>query len=182
MIDRDLYDNIISEYLQYPDNLNDSLLWKSIKQVQNCTDDEAIDRAHVHCNSLSFYALCRARGFIEFHYTTWLEKLLRVRYISEIGFLNADKKKIAELFGFEKLYPPNKKIEYISNYDKAMSISGEDYGYNIKVYNNSGKGDHFMGGYALDGVLYISDSSKRGIRVKAAEVISRNKFQWLSPV
>ena len=182
MIDRDLYDNIISEYLQYPDNLDDSLLWKVIKQVQNCTDDEAIDRAHVHCNSLSFYALCRARGFIEFHYTTWLEKLLRVGYISERGFLNADKKKIADLFGFEKFYPPNKKIEYISNYDKAMSMSGEDYGYNIKVYNNSGKGDHFMGGYALDGVLYISDSSKRGIRVKAAEVIPREKFQWLSPV
>jgi len=182
MINRDLYDNIIGEYLQYPDNLDDSLLWKAIKQVQNFTDDEAINRAHVHCNSLSFYALCRARGFIEFHYTTWLEKLLRVGYISEIGFLNADKKKIAELFGFEKLYPPNKKIEYISKYDKAMSISGEDYGYNIKVYNNSGKGDHFMGGYVLNGALYISDSSKRGIRVKAAEVIPREKFQWLSPV
>lgn len=182
MIDRDLYDNIISEHLQYPDNLDDSLLWKAIKQVQNCTESEAIDRAHVHCNSLSFYALCRSRGFIEFHYTTWLEKLLRVGYISERGFLNADKKKIADLFGFEKFYPPNKKIEYISNYDKAMSMTGEDYGYNIKVYNNSGKGDHFMGGYVLNGALYISDSSKRGIRVKAAEVIPREKFQWLSPV
>ena len=182
MINRDLFDNIIRDYSQYPFKLDDSLLWKAIKQVQNCTDDEAINRAHVHCNSLSFYALCRARGFIEFHYTTWLEKLLRVGYISERGFLNADKKKIAELFGFEKFYPPNKKIEYISNYDKAMSISGEDYGYNIKVYNNSGKGDHFMGGYVLNGALYISDSSKRGIRVKAAEVIPREKFQWLSPV
>jgi len=182
MINRDLFDNIIRDYSQYPFKIDDSLLWKAIKQVQNCTQDEAIERAHVHCNSLSFYALCRARGFIEFYYATWLERLLRVGYISERGFLNADKKKIAELFGFDDRYPPNKKIEYISNYDTAMSMTGEDYGYNIKVINNSGKGDHFMGGYALDGVLYISDSSKRGIRVKAAEVIPREKFQWLSPV
>ena len=48
MIDRDLYDNIINEHLQYPDNLDDSLLWKAIKQVQGCSKDEAIDRAHVH--------------------------------------------------------------------------------------------------------------------------------------
>ena len=182
MIDRYLFDTIIRDYQQYPDDLEKSLLWKAIKQVQGCSKEEAIDRAHVHCNSLSFYALCRARGFIMFHYTTWLEQLLKAKYISDRGFLNVGKDKIAELFGFDNQYPPNKKMEYISSYDLAMSITGEDYGYNIKVINNSGKGDHFMGGYVLNGALYISDSSKRGIRIKAAEVIPRSKFMWLSPV
>ena len=180
----DLFDEIIKSHHQY----SDSDLWKAIQQATGCTELEAKSAARVHCNSLSFYALCRARGFIMFGYSTWIEKLTEAGILNPLtGWLSGSKLKIAELFGFKDEF---NDLRYYINYDRFVNAIGLDpeKGYNIKIYNNHnkdnlpGKGDHFMGGYILDGKMYISDSSNRGIRVEMKSVIPREKFQWGMPV
>jgi len=129
---------------------------------------------------MSFYALCRARGFIEFAYSVWFEKLLRVKFVSEKGFLK-DKLKIATFFGFDDEFS---ELKYITEYSQLVKPSklNPEKGYNIKVYANTGSGDHFMSCYMEDGKLYLSDSSSRGIHVEVSKVVPKIKFQWLLEV
>jgi len=183
MIDIDYIDEFMGLYQQFPDDPYNSQLWKAIKMALKCSDEEAHYAAKRHCNSLSFYALCRAHKWIMFHYATWIERLVANKSLHPEGWLYADKRDIAKLFGFEEKF---NELVYHKNYDQVMSGTDldPDKGYNIKVYSNSnkynvpGKGDHFMAGYMLDGQLYVSDSGNRGIRVLARRVIPRDKFQW----
>lgn len=187
MIDINFIDDFMREHQQFPDKPDDSQLWKSIQQALKCSDEEAHEAAKRHCNSLSFYALCRANGWIMFHYATWIERLVANKYLHPTGWLYADKRDIARQFGFEdKFY----QLLYHNNYDWVMSGTNlnPSKGYNIRVFSNSnknnipGKGDHFMAGYVHNGQLYLSDSGKRGIRVLARSVIPREKFQWVLEV
>ena len=182
MIDIDYIDEFMGLYQQFPDNPDDSQLWKAIKMALKCSDEEAQYAAKRHCNSLSFYALCRAHKWIMFHYATWIERLTEKGYLSPEGWIYADKRDIATLFGYDDKF---NELIYHYDYDKVMSGNLDpEKGYNIKVFSNSnkynipGKGDHFMSGYMLDGQLYVSDSGNRGIRVLARRVIPRDKFQW----
>lgn len=180
MIDKRYIDKFISENNQYPKQVDDSNLWKSIQQAWGETAGEAQRLARYHCNSLSFYTLCRARGFIEFHYTTWLEILLKNGDMSKKGYLG-DKLQIAELFGFEDQFG---KLEYDYNYNNILDAKSldEKYGYNIKVYANTGSGEHFMPSYVECGKLFVSDPGNRGIHKEAKKVIPAAKFQWLLKV
>lgn len=178
IFDRDLYDRIMRENSQFPDNPEDSKLWKVIQVVYNCSQEEAMTIAGLHCNSLSFYGLCRGKHFIEFPYMYWLEHLRDKDYISRRGYLEVGKEKIAELFGFSDRYPEGGEIKYIYDYDEVASLSREDIGINYKVHNRSGTGTHFMGGYPMNSQAYVSDSSYRGIRKKFTDVVPRNKFIW----
>lgn len=177
----DLFDDIMKTHNQYRD---DSDLWKAIKQVTNCTDAEAKKAATFHCNSLSFYALCRARGFIEFYYSTWLDVLDDADYLDIMtGWVKADKLSIADIFGFFSKF---NRLNYNYDYEDVMAGRGlaEGQAYDIKVFNNHnklnhiGEGDHYMGAYPFNGSLYLSDSGNRGYRVEARKVIPRAKFQW----
>jgi len=177
----DLFDDIIRTHNQ---DSEASDLWRAIQQATGCTVAEAKAAAKKHCNSLSFYALCVARGFIMFGYSIWVEKLVAVDYLDVMsGWLKADKLKIAALFGFDSQF---NALIYYKNYDEFVNAVGldESKGYNIKVYNNYNKnnaiggGDHFMGGYVFTGSLYVSDPGKRGIRVPAKTAIPKEKFQW----
>lgn len=175
-----MYSDIIKANHQFS---LDSDLWKSIQQVLACTDSEAQESAKFHCNLLSFYGLCRANDWIMFPYAIWLEKLSKAGLIEiETGWIYASKVDIANLFGFEdKFY----HLNYIYNYDNLMNGNEKikDKGIQIKVYSNSnkenksGKGYHFMGGYYLD-ELYLDDSGNRGHRVRARDVVPKNKFLW----
>ena len=102
--DRDLYDRIINENLQFPDFPDQSNLWKVIREVYNCSDAEAMRIAAWHCNSLSFYGLCRGRHWIEFPYMYWLTFLRDNNYINRKGYLVKEKPVIAKLFGFDDRY------------------------------------------------------------------------------
>jgi hypothetical protein len=187
MIDIDYIDDFMRLNPQFPDNQDDSQLWKSIKMALVSTDSVAQEAAKFHCNSMSFYALCRAHKWIMFHYSTWVQKLVANKSLDPKGWLYADKRDVAKLFGFDDKF---NQLIYFANYDKVMSGAGlnPEKGYNIKVFSNSnhtntpGKGDHFMAGYVLNGHLYLSDSGRRGIRVIAHSVIPRDKFQWAMEV
>lgn len=178
-------DQFMSENPQFPDKPEDSILWASIKLgLENnglkLSDIEAQTLAHWHCNSESFYCLCKARGFIQFHYATWVEKLYLAKLVTDKGRLS-DKLKIARFFGFDDEF---KELKYFYNYSDCMSAKDLDpeKGYNIKVENNASDGDHFMAGYVFNGLLYLSDSGKRGIHVPAKDVIPKKKFQWILEV
>jgi len=180
MIDKDVYSDIIKRNHQF--NL-DSDLWKAIKQVTGWTDAESQKSARFHCNSLSFYGLCRAHGWIMFPYATWIEKLAEAGFLNiKTGWVSASKLRIADLFGFNDRF---NDLSYVYRYEKLISGEGIDRsrGIQIKVFSNFnkfnivGKGDHFIGGYYID-ELYIDDSGNRGYRVKARDVIPKAKFQW----
>lgn len=183
-MDRRFIDTFISENNQYPLKPDDSDLWKSIKQAFGCTDEEAMAFGRFHCNSLSFYTLCKASGYIEFWYETWCKLLLDNGLMTKKGYIGGSGKTkvdVAKLFGFEDKFSD---MKFFESYDDCMAGRGMDEtkGYNIKVFANSGEGDHFMAGYILEGKLYLSDSSGRGIRVQASKVIPRAKFQWCMEV
>lgn len=184
MIDRELYSEIMKANQQFPDNPEDSNLWKSIQMVSGMTDGEAQEAAKFHCNSLSFYGLCRAHGWIMFPYGIWLEKIVEKDFFDiRTGWVKASKLRIAELFGFGDRF---NDLIYVYNYEALMTGKGidKDKGINIKVYSNynqmnlRGKGDHFMGGYYINDELFLDDSGRRGYKVKARDVIPRPKLQW----
>jgi len=183
----DYIDLFMKHNQQFPDSPDDSQLWKSIQNALKCSDEEAQEAAKFHCNSLSFYALCRAHDWIMFHYSTWVERLVASGFMTLRGYINKDKISIAQMFGFNDKLP---FLSYFYDYDKIMNKCNlnPDKGYNIKVYSNSNKnnlpggGEHFMAGYILNRQLYLSDSSKRGIRVLAKDVIPKHKFQWVLEV
>lgn len=185
MINTKWLDSFIAKNNQFPKMPEDSDLWQLIKMGTieagiKCTDRDAFEWAKTHCNSLSFYALCKAHGWIEFHYSTWVDVLLKSKLTSPDGYLMS-KLKIAKTFGFDGEF---NELKYLNDYDviKTKGFLNTEKGYNIKVINNSGKGVHFMAGYVFDGLLYLSDSSSRGIHVKAEKVIPAEKFQWVLEV
>lgn len=185
MIDRRFIDTFIESNKQFPKPVTDSDLWKSIKLGTEdagipCTDKQAQGYAEWHCNSEGFYVLCKARGFIEFAYSVWVEKLLKAELTSVKGFLK-DKLLIAKLFAFEDEFP---QLKYFEDYDPCIHLLGmdPDKGYEVKVYSNTGSGDHFMPCYIEDKILWVSDPSSRGIHKKFSDVVPKNKFQFLLEV
>lgn len=181
MMDKELYGDIIKTHHQFR---VDSDLWKAIAQVTGWNDKDAQESAKFHCNSLSFYGLCKAHGWIMFAYSTWIEKLEASGFLDiKTGWIKASKLRIADLFGFGDKF---NDLIYIYNYEALMSGRNIDKtkGIQIKVFSNSnsmnqpGKGDHFMGGYYIGDVLYLDDSGNRGYRVRARDVIPKEKFQW----
>ena len=183
MFDITEIDDFIKNNNQYPDKPNDSELWRSIQLAFDCSDKKAIEFGKYHCNSISSYILFYAHGWIRFHYSTWCKKLLDEGMLSKRGWVQADLKEIAVLFGFDDKF---NKLKYFYNYYACMNAvdMSPDHGYKIKVYSNSNKlndpdeGTHFMPAFVEDGKLYLSDPSNRGIHVLARNVIPKEKFIW----
>lgn len=180
MINKRLLDDIIREHNQYPTTPERSMLWQSIKLAYGVTDAKAQELSKTHCNSLALYALFKAREFFDSTYTAWL-----LKFRSEIrsdGYVSVVAEVLAKACNVEAYQNVGNK--YFNNYDNCMQGIGLDSekGYKIKVENISGTGSHFMAGYVENYCLYLSDSSSRGIHVKAKDVIPQSKFQWICEV
>jgi hypothetical protein len=180
MIDKRLIDEIIRENNQFPATSSQSALWRHIARAYEVSDAKAQELTKTHCNSLAIYALFRARGFYTEPYASWLRKFKNV--IRQDGFVSVLAEKLAKDCGLADY--KNIGNKYFENYDDVMSGAclNPDKGYKIKVVNISGTGSHFMAGYVEDDGLYLSDSSSRGIRVRAGAVIPRNKFKWVGEI
>ena len=178
LIDILAIDEIMKKNNQY--NTTDSDLWRSIDLAFDCGKDQSIEYGYTHCNSLSFYTICYARGFIQFHYSTWLKRLYSEGLVSREGYLQ-DKLKIAKFFAFDDEFS---ELKYFYDYDDCMNAVylDKDKAYNIKVESNSGHGFHFMAAYVFAERLFLSDSSGRGICVLAEDLIPKNKFKWILEV
>jgi hypothetical protein len=177
MIDKKFIDDFMRGNKQKPAHPEDSELWQSIQKGFNCTAEEAQYFAASHCNSMSFYALCMARGFIDFPYSTWCSLLVDNGYMTKKGYLEHTKIDVAKFFDFNDRFT---ELKYCEDYEDAMDAKDFDpeKGYNIKVHSNSGVGFHFMSAYVEKEKLYLSDSGSRGIKVEARSVIPKEKFLW----
>lgn len=180
MINKNLIDQIIRENNQYPFVPERSQLWQSIKLAYGVTDAIAKELARTHCNSLSLYALFVARGFFNGDYVRWLTKFKNE--IRQDGYVSVLAEVLAKSCGVDDY--KNIGNNYFENYESCMKGIGLDRnkGYKIKVENISGTGNHFMAGYVEEDGLYLSDSSSRGIHVKAETVIPKNKFKWIGEI
>ena len=180
MINKRLLDEIIRENNQYPAVPERSGLWISIKMAYKVTDQKAQELAKSHCNSLALYALFRARGFFIGGYSGWLIKFKNE--IRQDGYVGVLAEALAKAYGVDDY--KNVGHKYFENYEDCIQGVGLDpnKGYKIKVENISGTGSHFMAGYVEADGLYLSDSSSRGIHVKAEKVIPKNKFRWVGEI
>ena len=183
MINKVLLDQIIRDHNQFPVAPERSLLWQNIRiayDLNGVTNVKAQELAKTHCNSLALYALFRARGFFDGDYASWLLKFKNE--IRQDGYVTVLAEKLAKDCGIADY--KNIGNTYFENYNEVMNGSclNKDKGYKIKVENIAGTGNHFMAGYAEEDGLYLSDSSSRGIRVKADKVISKNKFKWVGEI
>jgi len=180
MINRRFVDDYIRKNNQFPANMNDSDLWKLIQMGLNCTDAEAQTFMRFHCNSLAFFTLCKARGYIEFHYDTWCRLLVDTGLMTKRGFIGDNKHNkldVAQLFGFEDKF---NKLVY--HYHMNANMLDPDKGYVMKINSRNGPGDHFMACYVENNKLTVSDSSFRGIKQDARLVVPVSEFQWLHEV
>jgi hypothetical protein len=178
----EIAEDIIMENLQFPDDLETSNLWKTLMEF-GLDKENAIYAAHRHCNSLSYYAICRGYEWIMFPYLTWVEKLSETgRLKVENGWV-MDKLEIAQQFGF---YDKFNTLAYVGSYDMMINPKAVNTNkvYQVRVYSNSNKkntvegGTHFMFAYFIGGVLYVTDSGNRGRRVRFVDVVPQEKFIW----
>jgi len=156
--------DIIRHYNQYTDK---SLLWHVIKDVLNCSEEEAKERAKEYCNVISFYALCFSVGKLNVTIDEFLENGIMSGDIRKDGFIKADKKKLLNKYGYDLKM----------NYSERMTDLQDGF-YQMKIKSRGG-GFHFIACYFKDEKLYLSDTSNRGIGVFAEDVVTKKQFMWL---
>ena len=182
------FNKIISTHNQYKSN---SFLWVDIRDVWGVTEKKAKKLAKEYCNVISFYAVLKAGGFIDVSLYQFMSALKDEPLINKKG--KKTKKKLLRRDGFLrnkkqicKLYDFDISKVYFETFNVVEGASNLDdkYFYQMKI-NQRWKGYHFMGCYIQGGILYLSDSSKRGIGVRAIDVIKkrykngRKCFRWI---
>lgn len=176
-----ILNNIIKTHNQF----KCSQLWTDISVVCECVIDEAAEFAKTHCNMISFYALLVAEKKYYGMYRDFFRFCLDNKFLGTKnshpykGFINLDKGIITDKLGISGMsYVKYRDFEDILN-PKARLKNGQLYQMKIKA-NTSGF--HFMACYVLDGVVYISDTSYRGIGVSAIDHITDKNFEWIMEI
>ena len=145
-----------------------SKVYAEIQSVLKCSLPEAKAAAAKACNILSTYALLHGAGLITMTFGAWFKYLLDNEDITRdnIGWIKTRKNDI-----FARLDLDIKLIESKSIDDLPDGL------YQIKIENEHGT--HFMAGYVIDGVLYVSDTSWRGTHVKATTALKTDTLIWV---
>ena len=145
-----------------------SKVYAEIQSVLKCSLLEAKKIARVSCNILSTYALLYGAGLITMTFAEWFKYLLDNEDISRdnIGWIKSRKRDI-----FARLDIDVELIESKTINDLPDGL------YQIKIENKHGT--HFMAGYVIDGVMYISDTSWRGTHVKAETTLKTDTLVWV---
>lgn len=158
----------------HPQFKNKSLLYDGIVKALDCTLERARELAATHCNMISLYAILTAEGIYFGNYAEYFKWMLEKGFCDVNGYIIADKATILDSLGFKKSLLKYKEIEDII--DPLRLDSGKFY--QFKIHGNT-KGYHFMAGYIEDGIFKISDTSYRGIGVKAIDHINEKNFCWV---
>jgi len=175
-----LFNNIVSRNNQYS---KDSSLYFSIieaygmlEKPQYVDEDEAKEKAAEFCNVISLYAVAFASGGISVSLEEFIKFGIDNKYIrSRDGFIfSGCKQKILAGLGL------NIDMEYVEHYENLSNpeVMEDDTFYQMKIRSRSGA-YHFIGCYYTDGVLYLSDTSNRGIGVPVYDKIAKKDFFWL---
>lgn len=164
--------NIIKSHNQF----KRSLLWTDISIVLKCDIDEAEKLAHTHCNMVSFWAILKASGKLDNHYRDFFEWCLETDVCNKKGFISVYKDDIVSSLGIKDVsFVKFRDFEDIK--DPNMRLNHSKF-YQMKIKGNT-EGFHFMAGYVEDGIFKLSDTSYRGIGVKASDHITEKNFCWI---
>jgi hypothetical protein len=160
---------------QFPDR--NSMLFPAIKSVLKCDEETAEEKASTHCNLFSSYSPLRAKGIYNSDYVEFFSAVLKSGYVNDKGYIS-DKPKMYKAIGIETTLEIFREYEDIIN--PAFRLNPEMF-YQVKIKSDSG-GDHFMACYIKNGILYLSDTSYRGIGVKATDYINQDNFQKITEI
>ena len=165
-----ILNDIVSRYNQY----KPSELQKDIDAVLECGSAEATKKSKSHCNLVSFWALNVASGITDLTYADFFYQCLKKKYCQSNGNILVQKTFLSKkIFDFEFEVIQFKDYEDVLNPEK---LNPEKL-YQMRIIN----GSHFMSCYLQDGVLMLSDTSKRGIGVIAAKAsrVDADHFAWI---
>ena len=155
-----------------------SQLWTDISVACECTSAEASEFAKTHCNMLSFYAILRAAKKYSGQYREFLKYCLENKYCDKKGYISADKDVILDSLDIKDYTLVKfRDFKFVKN---PESLNAEKF-YQMKIKANT-EGFHFMACYIYMDELYLSDSSFRGVGVKALDFINSKNFVWLMEV
>jgi hypothetical protein len=157
-------DRFVAEYNQCGIR---SKLIPAVMSVMKCDQKQAEKDAHSHCNLLSTYALLYGPGYIEMSYEDWFRYLLDEKATDAGGWFKAEKPDI-----YHKLGHDISLVRYTSIDDLPDGL------YQILIKNAKG-GTHFMAGYVIDTILYVADTSFRGIKVPAHIALQDDTLVWV---
>lgn len=154
-----------------------SLLFPAIQSVLKCDLAEAEKKAATHCNLISMYAPLRAKELFNKEYAEFFQKCLDSKYVTKNGYIT-DKPLLMKYLKIDT--PLTTFREYEDILDPSSRLDQTKF-YQVKIKSNSG-GNHFLSTYIKSGILYLSDTSYRGIGVKATDFINENNFQKIMEV
>ncbi len=148
--------------------LKGSKVYIEIQEALKCSLKEAKAVAKVSCNILSTYALLYGLNLITMSFTEFILYLLENGDINkdDIGWIKSEKEDI-----FKRLGLDIQLVRYTDIYGLPEGI------YQVKIQNRFGT--HFIAGYVINGLLYLSDTSWRGTHVEAAGVLKDDTVLWV---
>ena len=165
--------SIITEYNQY----KESQLQIDIDKVLKCGNVKAYDIGLKYCNLISFWALNVASGKTEMTFEEFLRTCLKKKQCDETGNIIVQKTELCKkIFKYDFEIVQFKEFEDVLNPIRL----NPDKLYQMRILN----GSHFMSCYIQDGILMLSDTSKRGIGVIAARAsrVNKDDFAWLMEI
>ena len=154
-----------------------TLLFPAIQSVLKCSESESKRIAATHCNLISMYAPLRAKELFNKEYAEFFQKCLDSKYVTKNGYIT-DKPLLMKYLKIDT--PLTTYREYEDILDPSSRLDQTKF-YQVKIKSNSG-GYHFLSTYIKSGILYLSDTSYRGIGVKATDFINENNFQKIMEV
>ena len=164
---------------QYNQMSDDSLLWKDIMLVLDCTEKQAKKYALSHCNSVSFWMGLFITDKICINY----DEYFKIGY--ESGTIKADGYITDKPALCEKLGVKNFKLNFIEDYNQIINPTKlkHDGVYQLRIYTGrtlTGKRkNHFIICMMKMGALFLFDTMNRGVGVLAFEKIKEKQFEKL---
>lgn len=165
----------------YPQFKEISLVYSVISKVLNCSLEKAKVIAKTHCNLLSFWFILKVTARFDGSYHDFYKWMLEENNCNDKGYFKGDENGNDNKHNILRdLKIEDVTLEKFSDFEDVLNPLrlNPDKFYQIKIKADT-SGFHFMTAYVFENELYISDTSYRGIGVKALEFITIDNFLWL---
>jgi len=144
----------------------------------SCSESEAEDLAHTHCNILSLWLGCFVGGVTDLTYDLYFRELLNKKLCKENGYLLYNKDVV-----YDKMFDIQRDLDYLEDYENVLNpdlMLDSDCFYQAKIKSSSG-GSHYIITYVDDetGELMGADTSYRGTPFVFKNKVSQSQFKWL---
>ena len=161
--------DIIYNHNQHPERTGkESLALRTVMSVLGLSYSESLKLIATHCNSITFYAVLKACGYIAMSYAEFFRMGIKTGFLNKFGFFEWEKEDILKVLVAGVL------IEEYSDIKEAVC---EDV-YQMRIENDNGS--HFMGAYLLNGTWFLADPNNRGVGVTLESGLrSGDKIMWV---